>query len=608
LKYVWTTDLTEPSLALFTDSYTNNQSISTPTGASGTYYLWAKAQDVASNQTILSSGAFKLDNVAPVITINGSNLVTVNKGSIYSDLGAIATDNIDTSITVNSSGTVNVNVIGTYTITYNVTDSSGNTAISVTRTINVVDAASPVITVLGSNSVTINLGSTYSDAGATAIDDVDGNLTSSIVTTGTVNPNVEGTYTITYSVSDAAGNTATATRTVTVVNPATPESCFTFDSATATITNYNVGCGSNVIIPSKISNISVVNIGNSAFADKALTSVVIPSGIVTIDYYAFIRNTLTNVTIPNTVKTINNGAFNDNQLPDAQAFIYDRKTDGSIDTTILASYGGAKRSGVVIPSTVKTIGPEALASNSLTSVTIPSSVITIEWRAFADNLLTSINIPNGVYSIGNSSFYNNNLTSVTIPGSAYLVDNCAFQSNALTSVTLTSGLEMIGAYAFADNAITSISIPSSVYSIDKAAFNNNQLSDAQAIIYARTYPSGIDTTTIVSYSGAKKSGVAIPSGVITIDDESFSSVSLVSVTIPNTVQNINYFAFRYNSLTTIAIPNSVTFIGSYAIANNKIPQGSATIDKTSGSVTIQSGAFYFNGTSGSTTITPVYLR
>ena len=79
------------------------------------------------------------------------------------------------------------------------------------------DTTAPVITRLGSATVSLNVGGTYSDAGATATDNVDGNITSSIVTVNPVNVNTAGTYTVTYNVSDAAGNAATqVTRSVTV--------------------------------------------------------------------------------------------------------------------------------------------------------------------------------------------------------------------------------------------------------------------------------------------------------------------------------------------------------------------------------------------------------
>ncbi len=64
--------------------------------------------------------------------------------------------------------------------------------------------------------MTIAAGGTYEEAGATAIDDIDGNLNDSIVITGTVNTAVVGSYAITYSVDDRAGNMSTAQRTVQV--------------------------------------------------------------------------------------------------------------------------------------------------------------------------------------------------------------------------------------------------------------------------------------------------------------------------------------------------------------------------------------------------------
>lgn len=80
------------------------------------------------------------------------------------------------------------------------------------------DITAPVITLNGSNPVTVTLGTSYTDAGATATDNVDGDISASITTTSTVNMGTKGTYTVTYTVSDAAGNNATATRTVKVVN------------------------------------------------------------------------------------------------------------------------------------------------------------------------------------------------------------------------------------------------------------------------------------------------------------------------------------------------------------------------------------------------------
>lgn len=81
--------------------------------------------------------------------------------------------------------------------------------------------SSPVITLTGDASITASLNASYVDDGATATDAEDGTL---IVTSdeSSSNPDVNntGTYTITYSATDADGNTSTAKRTVIIRNDA----------------------------------------------------------------------------------------------------------------------------------------------------------------------------------------------------------------------------------------------------------------------------------------------------------------------------------------------------------------------------------------------------
>jgi hypothetical protein len=151
-----------------------------------------------------------------VITIVGDNPATVNVGDTYTDAGATAEDDVDGSVVVTPSGSVDTSIAGTYTITYTATDAANNTSTE-TRTVNVVvpDTTPPVITVLGDNPATVNVGDTYNDAGATAEDDVDGLVV--VNPSGSVDTSTAGTYTITYTATDAANNIATETRTVNVV-------------------------------------------------------------------------------------------------------------------------------------------------------------------------------------------------------------------------------------------------------------------------------------------------------------------------------------------------------------------------------------------------------
>ena len=209
-----------------------------------------------------------VDTTAPVITLLGDDSVTVEVGSVYTDAGATASDNYDGDIT-SSIVTVNLvdtNAVGTYIITYNVSDASGNAAAELIRTVNVVDTTLPVITLLGDNPATIEVGDDYTDAGATATDTYDGDITSSIVNISTVNTSIVGVYTVRYNVSDVSGNAAVELiRTVNVVdttlpvitllgdNPVTFEVGDTYTDAGATATDtYDGDITSGIVTQSNV--------------------------------------------------------------------------------------------------------------------------------------------------------------------------------------------------------------------------------------------------------------------------------------------------------------------------------------------------------------------
>lgn len=81
------------------------------------------------------------------------------------------------------------------------------------------DTSAPVITLVGADTITLEKGDSYTELGAVAVDNEDGTITNQIVVTGTVDTGAVGVYTITYTVTDAAGNTASVTRTVIVRAP-----------------------------------------------------------------------------------------------------------------------------------------------------------------------------------------------------------------------------------------------------------------------------------------------------------------------------------------------------------------------------------------------------
>ena len=168
---------------------------------------------------------YVVDTTAPVIARLGEAEMTIEAGSTYTDAGATASDNYDGDLTTALVVTNNVDPteIGVYTVTYDVADSSGNPAVQVVRTVHVVDTTMPVITRLGAAEMTVEAGSTYTDAGATAYDVTDGDLTEAIMVVNNVDVAQLGVYTVTYDVADSSGNQAQqVTRTVNVVDTTKP--------------------------------------------------------------------------------------------------------------------------------------------------------------------------------------------------------------------------------------------------------------------------------------------------------------------------------------------------------------------------------------------------
>ncbi len=185
------------------------------------------------------------DTTGPVISITGSTTVTHEAATTYTDAGATALDAVGGALDVTTTGTVTEGAPGAYTLTYSVTDSSGNTT-TATRTVTVqdtvgpvitlngsgtvnhLDAVKPVITLIGSSSVFQVAGATYSDlgavatdetsayvdAGSRAVDALDGDV--AVVVTGSVSVETAGEYILTFTAADTVGNETTATRVVTV--------------------------------------------------------------------------------------------------------------------------------------------------------------------------------------------------------------------------------------------------------------------------------------------------------------------------------------------------------------------------------------------------------
>ena len=397
------------------------------------------------------------------------------------------------------------------------------------------------------------------------------------------------------------GYTGTATGELTIPDGVTQIAASAFANNTASM---------SVICPA-----SLTTIGNHAFNNSRITSIVAPN-VTSVGVYAFANNpallsaslpkatqiiatfhrctalksvnissvvtiaplwddqywhgpfaycsALKQLTLPSTLRNINGGnpgrgqgAFHNSGLT---SIIIPEGVTGLGDyaftnCTALAS--------VTLPSTLTSIGGSVFAGcTALTSISLPSAVTTISDYAFTNSRITSISAPNAT-SVGARAFADNAaLVSASLPKATQIIGTF-HRCTALNSVTISSVVNIAplwnddtnhGAFSFC-TALTQITLPTTLRTISGANVNRNQ----------------------GAFISCGLTSIVIPEGVTVVGDNAFNGcAALASVTLPSTLTTIGSSAFgSCTALTSISIPSAVTSIGDYAFANSRITSVSA---------------------------------
>lgn len=190
----------------------------------GEYLLRYNYSDLSGNEAVeVTRTVMVVDVTPPQIKLNGEEAIELAVGTEYFEQGATCSDNYDEVCSeIIISGEVDFNLIGDYVITYNYSDSSGNEALEVTRTISIVDLTPPIIIIYGEALVIVEVGTEYVEAGAYATDNYDESC-GDVVISGEVDTSVLGEYFISYNYTDDSGNSAEEVlRSVKVVDTTVP--------------------------------------------------------------------------------------------------------------------------------------------------------------------------------------------------------------------------------------------------------------------------------------------------------------------------------------------------------------------------------------------------
>ena len=155
------------------------------------------------------------DTTPPSMTLYGDAQVITACPDDFVDPGAYAYDECAGVLPVTISGSLS-HVPGTNILFYVATDPSGNSTTNTRTVIVVTPTVPPVISLIGANPMQVLVNSSFVDPGQKAVDFCGNTL--SVTASGSVNPNLDGTYTLTYTTTDAHGLSSTNTRTVIVEN------------------------------------------------------------------------------------------------------------------------------------------------------------------------------------------------------------------------------------------------------------------------------------------------------------------------------------------------------------------------------------------------------
>jgi peptidoglycan/xylan/chitin deacetylase (PgdA/CDA1 family) len=173
------------------------------------------------------------DTVGPTIELTDGTEVTASSIDLYEEPGYKATDAVDGDCT-DSVKITQTEKKDRVIITYTATDSLGNQS-EATRTVLLKDVVKPTIELLGDEHITLKKGESFEEPGVKAVDDLDGDISAFVKSSGYIDMFAAGDYEITYTAKDNAGNEASVKRTVTVSKAAVTNPVYlTFDDGPST--------------------------------------------------------------------------------------------------------------------------------------------------------------------------------------------------------------------------------------------------------------------------------------------------------------------------------------------------------------------------------------
>lgn len=380
-----------------------------------------------------------------------------------------------------------------------------------------------------------------------------------------------------------------------------------------------------VVIPSRVNDIDVIEIGDKVFADnlfikklvipesvkslgnkmcygaKNLEEVVLPNNITVIPDYAFENcSSLTNINIPTSLVQIRANAFSQTALKEfiapeslKEIWLYafkDAKELRNVELKNVTEIGDMvfenceKLESIVIPETLEEIGASVFGGcSSLQDIDLPNKPLALDHNTFYGSAYyeDKSNWENGVLYVDNYLLAINsdflNLSEYEVKEGTIVIAINAFLNNAknLTKITLPEGLKLIGDKAFSSlYKLESVNIPSSVDTIGYNAFAstgifNNSTNWSDNGLYIDGWLVNVQNTKISEFE-VKEGTIGVSNG----SDVSFipsRARKITKLTLPASLRYIGKNSFKQLTLIKeISLGGSLEFIkeGAFAVCSS----------------------------------------
>ncbi len=574
------------------------------------------AQDAAGNSNTASGDyTLTIDTTPPVITRNGDAALTIVSGTTYTDAGATASDNIagtitgsiTTSFTLDGAevASLNSSQLGTYVITYDVSDAASNPAPAVTRTVTVVEAlsASSVIATAAGDKIRLQ----FVDQQLTNNDAAPGDFTLSgagaaeTTVTGLAVDAADGTVLIlslSGNIAKDAAVTLAYTRmagSISGVSTSTSRNGIVTNFTATAVNTSNIVAEAAVAVPSiSISSATVTATVGNAIADISITS---NGG--TVASYGIAPTLPEGLTLDTSNGTISGTPT---AVSTSTSYTITATNSSGLDTVTLTIVVNA---AVLAPD----IPPSATPFGVNLTVGVPISPITIVNSGGAATYSFSPDLPAGLSIDSTTGTISGTPTAATIAGAiSYTITATNSAGSDSIQGLLTVQQEVAApdisvspdmltftvGIAVTTNPITITNNGGHVNSYTIEDANGQTLSEntglshsADGVIFGT--PTMSASTEIYTITATNRNGVSDSATITITVNEAVPSISISSATVTATVGN---------AIADISITSNGGTVASYGIAPT-LPEG-LTLDTSNGTI---SGTPTAVSTSTSYTIT-----